>query len=110
MQAVRCNIAAGKLNNEKRSKPLSNVPPIALGGQAIDGGYLILTEEEKENLLAGGEIHQALHDGKRFHLDFLSGEIIPGDKLFTMPNAKLFEFGVLTSNLHMAWMRVVCGG
>ena len=52
MQAVRCNIAAGKLNNEKRSKPLSNVPPIALGGQAIDGGYLILTEEEKENLLA----------------------------------------------------------
>ena len=42
-------------------------------------------------------------------MDFLSGEIIPGDKLFTMPNATFFEFGVLTSNVHMAWMRVVCG-
>ncbi len=28
-------------------KPLCNVPEIALGGQAIDGGFLILTEEEK---------------------------------------------------------------
>ena len=37
---------------EKRMKPLSEVPPIALGGQAIDGGYLILTEEEKEELIS----------------------------------------------------------
>ena len=33
-------------------KPLSDVPPILLGGQAIDGGYLILTEEEKEELIS----------------------------------------------------------
>lgn len=33
-------------------KPLSDVPPISLGGQAIDGGYLILTEEEKEELIS----------------------------------------------------------
>ena len=26
-----------------------------------------------------------------------------------IPNATLFEFGVLTSNVHMAWMRAVCG-
>ncbi|MBR2363223.1 MAG: methylase [Spirochaetaceae bacterium] len=26
-----------------------------------------------------------------------------------MPNATLFHFGVLTSNIHMAWMRAVCG-
>ena len=32
-------------------KPLCNVPEIALGGQAIDGGFLILTEEEKEEFL-----------------------------------------------------------
>ena len=36
---------------EKRMKPLCNVPEIALGGQAIDGGFLILTEEEKEEFL-----------------------------------------------------------
>lgn len=26
-----------------------------------------------------------------------------------IPNASLYDFGVLTSNVHMAWMRVVCG-
>lgn len=176
---------------ERRTKPLSNVPPIALGGQAIDGGYLILTEEEKDNLLAEEpqaakfirhymmgkdfiqrkpryciwlvdadpkllkmcpKILERVKKVKEFRsksnrdntkkaaatptlfasvnemkgeyiaipkvssqnrryvpMDFLSGGIIPGDKLFTMPNATFFEFGVLTSNVHMAWMRVVCG-
>ncbi|MCC8128713.1 MAG: hypothetical protein LIO51_02090, partial [Clostridiales bacterium] len=26
-----------------------------------------------------------------------------------IPNASLYHFGVLTSNVHMAWMRAVCG-
>lgn len=26
-----------------------------------------------------------------------------------IPNASLYDFGVLTSNVHMAWMRAVCG-
>ena len=42
-------------------------------------------------------------------MDYLSQEIIPGDKLFVMQRASLFHFGVLTSNVHMAWMRAVCG-
>ena len=40
---------------------------------------------------------------------FLTNDIIPGDKLFTIPNATLYMLGVLTSNVHMAWMRTVCG-
>ena len=40
---------------------------------------------------------------------FLTNDIIPGDKLFTIPDATLYMFGVLTSNVHMAWMRTVCG-
>jgi hypothetical protein len=42
-------------------------------------------------------------------MDFLSGEIVAGDKVFIMPNATLYQFGVLTSNVHMAWTRAVCG-
>lgn len=42
-------------------------------------------------------------------IDYLSPEVLAGDKLFQMPNATLFHFGVLTSNIHMAWMRAVCG-
>ena len=40
---------------------------------------------------------------------FLTDDVIPGDKLFTIPNATLYHFGILTSNVHMAWMRTVCG-
>ena len=42
-------------------------------------------------------------------IDYLSSEVLAGDKLFQMPNASLYHFGVLTSNVHMAWMRAVCG-
>lgn len=39
----------------------------------------------------------------------MTNDVIPGDKLFTVPNATLFHFGVLTSSAHMAWTRTVCG-
>ena len=42
-------------------------------------------------------------------MGFLTDEVIPGDKLFTIPNADLFMFGILMSNVHNAWMRTVCG-
>lgn len=42
-------------------------------------------------------------------MDYLSKEIIAGDKLFMMPNASLYSFGILESNVHMAWMRTVAG-
>ena len=31
------------------------------------------------------------------------------DLVFLIPNATLYHFGVLTSNVHMAWMRAVAG-
>ena len=42
-------------------------------------------------------------------MDYMKKEVIAGNKLFMMPNAKKYHFGVLTSNVHMAWMRAVCG-
>ena len=35
--------------------------------------------------------------------------IIASNKLLIVPNASLYHFGVLTSNVHMAWTRTVCG-
>ena len=40
---------------------------------------------------------------------FLTEEIIPGHKLYVVPEATLFEFGILTSAMHMSWMRYVGG-
>ena len=31
------------------------------------------------------------------------------DLVFVMQNANLFHFGILQSNVHMAWMRTTCG-
>lgn len=176
---------------EKRQKPLSDVPEIALGGQAIDDGNLILTLEEKEEILKkepqAAEFFRPYMMGKDFidrkprvclwlvnanpsilkkcpiildriekvkkfrsksdrastlkaantptlfasileckndyiaipkvssenrryiPMDYLSKDIIPGDKLFTMQNASLYHFGIMTSNVQNAWMRAVCG-
>ena len=42
-------------------------------------------------------------------MDYLPKEIIAGDMLFMIPNAELYHFGILESNVHMAWMRTVAG-
>ena len=42
-------------------------------------------------------------------IDYLESEVIPGDKLFFISNATLYGFGIITSNVHNAWMRAVCG-
>lgn len=42
-------------------------------------------------------------------IGFCSREIICGDKLFYMPDAGFFHFGILTSMMHMTWMRYTCG-
>ncbi|MDD6206565.1 DNA methyltransferase [Succinivibrio sp.] len=176
---------------DKRNKPISNVPSINLGGQAIDDGNLILTQEEKNELLAKEPISQKyirpymmgkdfiarrprfclwlnnaepsdikkcptiltkIDNIKKFReasnrestkraaaypslfgapfecksdyiaipkvsserriyipIDYLPADIIPGDKLFVMENASMFHFGIMTSIVHMAWLRVVAG-
>ncbi|MGN0269535.1 MAG: DNA methyltransferase [Candidatus Weimeria sp.] len=40
---------------------------------------------------------------------FLSPDIIVNDAVQIIPDATLYEFGILMSNIHMAWTRVVCG-
>ncbi len=176
---------------EKRSKPICDVPQICLGGQPIDDGNLILTSEEKDEIIKkdpqiakfirhymmgkdfidrkpryclwlqganpaefrkSREIMKRIEKVREFRLasdrsstlraaempylfgapfecesnyiaipkvssekrqyipiDYLSHEIIPGDKLFVMQRASLYHFGVLTSKVHMAWIRTVSG-
>jgi len=176
---------------EKRMRPLCEVPAICLGGQPIDDGNLVLTEEDKKELLKAEpqaatfirpfmmgkdfidrkprfclwmnganpsllrqcpKVMERIARVKVFRqtsnrtstlkaaeqpslfgapfecttnyvalpkvssenrkyipMDYLTPDIIPGDKLFCMQDASLYHFGVLTSNVHMAWMRAVCG-
>ena len=176
---------------ESRQSPISNVQTLLNGGKPTEGGYLILTEEEKAILLekepqaekfirpymmgkdfierkpryclwmVGAdpailkkcpEVLKRIENVKEYRLsspkaatrkkaetpmlfdevrecktdyvaipkvsserrryipmEYLSSDIIPGDKLFMLQQATVYELGILMSNVHMAWMRAVCG-
>jgi len=42
-------------------------------------------------------------------MGFFTPNIFCSNLVKIIPDATLYHFGVLTSNVHMAWMRVVCG-
>jgi len=42
-------------------------------------------------------------------IGFLDQSIIASNKLLIVPGADLYDFGVLSSNVHMAWMRLTAG-
>ncbi len=49
--------------------------------------------------------------GKRNYipLGFQTKDVIASDLVFLIPNASIYHFGILMSNIHNAWMRTVCG-
>ena len=177
---------------EKRKQPLCDVPEMTKGSQPTDGGNLILSEDERRELIGkypqmepyirryvGSDdfindkhryclwlvsanpsdlrscppvmgriervrqmrmtspkpatkkwaVYPALFTENRqpehgFYLlvpstsserrryvpiGFVGAEIISSNANLIVPNASLYHFGILTSNVHNAWMRVVCG-
>lgn len=42
-------------------------------------------------------------------IGFMSDSVICADSLRLVSNAELYHFGILTSSIHMAWMRATCG-
>ncbi len=61
-----------------------------------EGNYIIVPRHSSENR-------------RYIPMGFLSSNVICGDANQMIPNANIYHFGVLMSNVHMAWMRVVCG-
>jgi hypothetical protein len=61
-----------------------------------DTDYLCIPEVSSENR-------------RYIPIGYLTKDVIASNKLFIIPDATLYLFGVLTSNVHMAWTRVVCG-
>ncbi|MBR2977579.1 MAG: methyltransferase, partial [Oscillospiraceae bacterium] len=61
-----------------------------------DSHYLAVPEVSSENR-------------RYIPISFLSPEIIGSNKLYLIPKASMYMFGVMISNVHMAWMRTVAG-
>lgn len=63
--------------------------------------------QPKTNYLAIPEV-----SSERRHfipIGFLTPDIIASNKLYTVSDATIYHFGILTSTMHMAWTRTVCG-
>ena len=64
--------------------------------QPEKGSYLLIPAHSSENR-------------KYVPFGYESSDVISINANLLIPNANLYHFGVLTSIVHMAWMRVVCG-
>lgn len=83
-------------STREATKKLAETPYLFGEIRQPDSNYLLIPRASSENR-------------KYIPMGFLSADIIANDTVQIIPNATRYEFGVLTSNVHMAWMRAVCG-
>ena len=81
-------------SSETRQK--ANVPHEFFFISQPTSNYLIVPSTSSENR-------------RYIPIGFMSPNIIASNANTIVPNATLYHFGILTSNVHMAWMRIVCG-
>ena len=71
-----------------------------------DNGEPVWEEQERFNLLVP---RVSSEKRKYVPMDYVARDIVTNDQVQIIPDASLYHFGVLTSKVHMAWMRAVCG-
>ena len=60
-----------------------------------DTDYLVVPEVSSENR-------------RYIPIGYMSRDVIAANTVYVLPNATTYMFGVMVSNVHMAWMRIVC--
>ncbi len=86
-----------RLNSkDTNTKKWANTPSLFMAERQPDSNYLLIPRVSSEN---------------RFYvpIGYLEPEIIISDRATALPNASLYTFGVITSVMHMTWMKFTCG-
>lgn len=100
MQLVKKRIAKVKKYREKSlritTQNLAKTPTLFGEIRQSKSKYLLVPRVTSENRIY-------------IPVGYLSANVICGDANLHVPNATLYEFGMLTSLIHNAWMRAVCG-
>lgn len=78
------------------TRALAEKPYIFFSTPQTDSNYLCIPEVSSERR-------------RYIPIGFMDKSIIASNKLLIVPDASLYHFGILTSNVHMAWTRTVCG-
>lgn len=96
MEAIR-QVKEMRLDSiDQATRKAANTPFEFQAIRQPDTDYLLVPEVSSENR-------------KYIPIGFISKNIISNNRNQVIPNATLYEFGVLTSNVHMSWARAVCG-
>lgn len=78
------------------TRALAEKPYIFFSTPQTESNYLCIPEVSSERR-------------KYIPIGFMDKSVIASNKLLIVPDATIYHFGILTSNVHMAWTRTVCG-
>ena len=85
-----------KASTAAPTRALADKPYLFFSTPQTDSNYLCIPEVSSEKR-------------RYIPIGFMDQSIIAANTVVIVPNATIYHFGVITSNVHMAWMRVVCG-
>ena len=83
-------------SNREATKKLADIPTLFGEIRQPSTEYLLIPSTSSERR-------------KYIPIGFLSNDIISNNANLVVPNATMYNFGIMTSNVHNAWMRAVCG-
>ena len=84
------------MSSADRIKKKASVPFLFVQIRQPDSNYLVFPQHSSG-------------DRKYIPIGFMTKDIIAGNACYIVPNASLYDFGLLMSNVHMAWTKIVCG-
>ena len=86
-----------RLNSTKEAtRKSADTPTLFQEIRHPNSQYIIIPRHSSENR-------------KYIPFGFVHPDIIVNDAVQIIPDAEIYHFGILTSNVHMAWVRAVCG-
>ena len=95
-EAVK-NVQENRSSSKREStKKLADIPYLFGEIRQPEGAYLLVPRVSSENR-------------RYIPMGFMDADDLASDAVQIIPDATLYDFGILTSNVHMAWMRTVAG-
>lgn len=83
-------------STKEATRKCAETPTLFQENRQPDSDYILIPSHSSENR-------------RYIPFGFLSHDIICGNANLMVPNASIYDFAILTSNVHMSWMRAVCG-
>ena len=91
------NVRKFRLRSKKEAtRKLAEFPTLFERHRYMEQDYILIPRHSSERR-------------KYIPIGFMSKDIIPSDGVQVIPNATLYDFGVLTSKMHMVWTSYICG-